>query len=78
MVLDSQPWKCVEAVPAIAFSIDGLGAVRGREPARRGWLTIAEGLVDAVAEHHVGLEATWPSSFVVATAIDLGRCAAAK
>ena len=46
MVLDSQRWKCVEAVPPILFSIEGLSAVRGREPGRRGWLTVAEGRVD--------------------------------
>ena len=30
MVLDSQRWKCVEAVPPLLFSVEGLSAVRGR------------------------------------------------
>jgi hypothetical protein len=56
MVVDSGQWRCVEAVPAIAFSIDGLGAVREREPATRGWLTIAQGQVLRVERDvlHVG------------------------
>jgi len=45
-MLDSQRWKCVEAVPAIAFSIEGLSAVRAKRGSRRGWLTVAEGRVD--------------------------------
>ena len=47
-MVDSGQWRCVEAVPAIAFSIDGLGAVREREPATRGWLTEAQGCVQEV------------------------------
>jgi hypothetical protein len=56
MVLDSQRWRCVEAVPPILFSVEGLSAVRGREPGRRGWLTVAEGRVDAVGDGHLVLE----------------------
>ena len=48
MAADSQQWKCVEAVPPIAFSVDGLSAVRARSPEKRGWLTIAEGVVEEV------------------------------
>lgn len=46
--VDSHKWRCVEAVPPIAFSIDGLSAVRARQPEKRGWLTVAEGTVDDV------------------------------
>jgi hypothetical protein len=55
MVIDSQRWKCVEAVPAFAFSIDGVSAVRATEPARRVWLTTAEGVVSEVRDHHLVL-----------------------
>lgn len=55
MVIDSQRWKCVEAVPAFLFSIDGLSAVRARDHAQRGWLTVAEGVVEEVRDHHVVL-----------------------
>jgi len=55
-MLDSQRWKCVEAVPAIAFSIDGLSAVRAKRGSRRGWLTVAEGRVDEVTERYLVLE----------------------
>jgi len=52
--VDSHKWRCVEAVPPIAFSIDGLSAVRAQSPQKRGWLTVAEGVVDKVyAEHMV-------------------------
>ncbi len=53
MAADSHQWKCVEAVPPILFSIDGLSAVRARSPERRGWLTIAEGVVDEVFGNHL-------------------------
>jgi hypothetical protein len=53
MVIDSQRWKCVEAVPAFLFSIDGVSAVRARDAAQRGWLTLAEGVVTEVRDHHV-------------------------
>jgi hypothetical protein len=55
MVIDSQRWKCVEAVPAFLFSIDGVSAMRAREPAQRGWLTTAEGCVSEVRDHHLVL-----------------------
>jgi hypothetical protein len=51
--VDSYKWRCVEAVPPIAFSIDGLSAVRSRSPQRRGWLTVAEGVVDEVFAEHL-------------------------
>jgi len=71
MVMDSQRWKCVEAVPAILFSIEGLSAIRAREPARRGWLTVAEGRVDEVGEHHLVLEDEVTLTFVLPQALDL-------
>jgi hypothetical protein len=46
--VDSHKWRCVEAVPPIAFSIDGLSAVRAQSPQKRGWLTVADGAVDKV------------------------------
>jgi hypothetical protein len=55
MVIDSQRWKCVEAVPAFVFSVDGVSAVRAREPSQRGWLTTAEGIVTEVRELHLVL-----------------------
>ncbi len=55
MVIDSQRWKCVEAVPAFLFTLDGVSAVRARDSAQRGWLTMAEGLVSEVHDHQVVL-----------------------
>jgi hypothetical protein len=71
MVLDSKRWRCVEAVPPIMFSVEGLSAVRGREPGRRGWLTVAEGCVEAVREHHVVLEDDVSLAYVLPPRIDL-------
>jgi hypothetical protein len=71
MVLDSQRWKCVEAVPPLLFSIEGQTALRGREPGRRGWLTIAQGRVDGVGEHHVILESDVTLAYVVPPRVDL-------
>lgn len=51
--VDSHKWRCVEAVPPIAFSIDGLSAVRAQSPQKRGWLTVAEGIVDKVFPEHL-------------------------
>jgi hypothetical protein len=72
MVLDSQRWKCVEAVPPLLFSVEGLSAVRGREPGQRGWLTLAQGHVDDVGDHHVHLEGDVTLAYVVPSRIDLG------
>ncbi len=69
MVLDSQRWKCVEAVPPILFSVEGLSAVRG--PGRRGWLTVAEGQVEDVGNHHVVLEDDVRLAYVLPSRIDL-------
>lgn len=55
MVIDSQRWKCVEAVPAFVFGVDGVSAVRAREPSQRGWLTTAEGIVTEVRDRHLVL-----------------------
>jgi hypothetical protein len=71
MAVDSQRWKCVEAVPTFLFSIDGLSAVRAREPARRGWLTVAEGTVADVDDLHVVLEDDVSLALVLPAAIDL-------
>jgi hypothetical protein len=71
MVLDSQRWKCVEAVPPLLFSVDGPAAVRGREPGRRGWLTIAQGRVEDVGDRHLGLEGDVTLAYVVPSRIDL-------
>lgn len=54
MFADSQQrWRCVEAVPALEFHIDGTSAVRAREPSQRGWLTVAEGLVTEVHDREL-------------------------
>jgi hypothetical protein len=71
MVLDSQRWKCVEAAPAILFSIEGLSAVRGREPGRRSWITLAEGRVEDVSDHHLALDDDVTLAFVLPPEIDL-------
>jgi len=71
MVVDSQKWKCVEAVPAIAFSIDGQGAVRDREPARGGWLTVAEGTAGGVGEDHLSIGRDVSLSFTLPASISL-------
>lgn len=45
MVVDSQRWRCVEAVPAFRFHLEGTSAVRAADASRGGWLTYAEGIV---------------------------------
>lgn len=71
MVLDSQRWKCVESVPPILFSVEGLSAVRGRDPDRRGWITVAEGTVEDVRNHHVVLEDDVRLAYVLPPRVDL-------
>ena len=71
MVVDSQQWRCVEAVPAIVFSVDGVGAAREREPARRGWLTTAEGVVGEVDEHRLVIGRDAALSFVLPRNVSL-------
>jgi len=68
---DSQRWKCVEAVPAIAFSIDGLSAVRAKRGSRRGWLTVADGRVDEVGERQLVLEDGVRLVFALPSRLDL-------
>ena len=68
MVLDSQRWKCVEAVPPILFSVEGLSAVRGREPRPRGLADRRRGRVDDVRDHHVVLEDDVTLAYVAAAA----------
>ena len=70
MVLDSQRWKCVEAVPAILFSVEGLSAVRGGSP-NRGWLTVAEGRVEGMDERQLVLDDDVTLEFVLPPRIDL-------
>jgi hypothetical protein len=70
MVLDSQRWKCVESVPPLLFSIEGLSAVRGRG-GRAGWLTVAEGFVDAVRPRHLTLEDDVTLGYVLPPRVDL-------
>ncbi len=70
-MVDSQRWKCVAEVAPLLFSIEGQTAVRGREPGRRGWLTIAAGLVDHVSDHHLCLEGDVRLAYVVPPRIDL-------
>jgi hypothetical protein len=71
MVLDSQRWKCVEAVPPILFSVEGLSAVRGKDPDRRGWITVAEGVVGDVRPHHLELEDDVRLAYVLPGRVDL-------
>ncbi|MGH7294820.1 MAG: hypothetical protein ACRELB_07805 [Polyangiaceae bacterium] len=71
MVLDSQRWKCVEAVPPILFSVEGLSAIRGRDPGKRGWLTVAEGTVEDVRDHHLVLEDDIRLAYVLPASVDL-------
>ncbi|HEX3343906.1 MAG TPA: hypothetical protein VHS09_05000 [Polyangiaceae bacterium] len=70
-MLDSQRWKCVEAVPPLLFSVEGPSALRGREPGRRGWLTIAQGRVEHVGVHHVELGGDVTLAYVVPSRVDL-------
>jgi hypothetical protein len=71
MVLDSQRWKSVDVAPAILFSIEGLSAVRGRDPTRRGWITLAEGRVDDVSDHHLALDDDVTLGYVLPPQVDL-------
>jgi hypothetical protein len=71
MVLDSQRWRCVEAVPALLFSVDGTTAVRARDRAGRGWLTVAEGWVDQVDEHCLVFADGVTLAFVLPPRVDL-------
>jgi hypothetical protein len=54
-VLDSAPWKCVEAVPAIGFSLEGNSAVRVHPPRRKTSITAAEGRVTSIADGRLWL-----------------------
>jgi hypothetical protein len=71
IMVDSQRWKCVEAAPAIAFSIEGTTAVRARDASLRGWLTVAEGVVDRVQEQRLVLDDGVRLSFTLPERIDL-------
>jgi hypothetical protein len=67
-----QRWRHVEAVPPLLFRLEGVSAVRGREPGRRGWLTVAEGRVGDVRARRVVLNDDISLSYVVPPHIDLG------
>jgi hypothetical protein len=59
MVMDSEQWKWVEAVPAILFSIDGQTqrrALRSLDRSRRMWVTVAEGTVTQVDADRLTLD----------------------
>lgn len=71
VVVDSQRWKCVEAVPAISFSVEGTTAVRSRDPSLRGWLTLAEGVVDHVDEQRLVFEDDVTLSFTLPPRVHL-------
>ncbi len=72
MVVDSQRWRSVEAVPALLFSVDGPSAVRARDAGGRSWLTLAEGRVDQVDDQHLLLEEDVTLTFVLPPRVDLG------
>ena len=54
-VLDSQPWKCVEAVPAILFALEGESSVRARRRSRRLSIHTAEGRVSSLEKGRIFL-----------------------
>jgi hypothetical protein len=75
MVVDSQRWKCVEAVPALAFSVEGTTAVRAKDPSARGargWLTVAEGVVERLEEQRLVLGGGVTLSFTLPARVQLG------
>ena len=73
MAADSRQWRCVEAVPAFAFSVEGLSAVRAREPRRQGWLTVAEGEVEDVGPHHMTLSNDATVAFALSPCVSLAN-----
>jgi hypothetical protein len=77
MVLDSQRWKCVESIPPLLFSIEGLSAVRGRG-GRTGWLTLAEGVVETVRPRHLVLEDDVTLGYVLPPRVDLRPLVASR
>ena len=70
MVVDSQRWRCVEAVPALLFSVEGPSALRA-DAGGRSWLTIAEGRVDAVDDHHLVIDPDVTLTFELPSRLDL-------
>jgi hypothetical protein len=71
MVLDSQRWRSVEAVPALLFSVDGPSAVRAPDAGGRSWLTLAEGEVDPVDDEHLVLDDDVTLTFMLPPRLDL-------
>jgi hypothetical protein len=73
MVLDSQRWRCVEAIPSIAFSLDGpaqLARTRSSPPSSE-WLAVAEGRVVAVDDCRVVLDHGATLVYALAPRVDL-------
>jgi hypothetical protein len=71
MVLDSQRWRSVEAVPALLFSVDGPSAVRAPDAGGQSWLTMAEGRVERVDDHHLELDDDVALTFELPSRLDL-------
>jgi hypothetical protein len=77
-VLDSAPWKCVEAVPAIGFSLEGQSAVRVHALRQKTSITAAEGRVASIADgrlclvegNAVSLRFSLPRSIDLRTLVD--------
>lgn len=65
MAVESQRWRCVEAVPALLFSVEGPGAPRG------GRLVVAEGRVEDVGAHVLLLDGDVRLGFVLPDRVDL-------
>jgi translation elongation factor EF-1beta len=75
-VLDSQPWRCVEAVPAIAFGLQGNTSVRSRKT----WISSAEGIVTSAKEGCLWIEDVEEVAltYAVPESIDLSRLVGAR
>jgi hypothetical protein len=71
MLHNSQRWRRVEAALPLLFRIEGVSAVRGLEPGRSGWLTLAEGRVRDVGARRMVLTDDVSLSYVVPPRVDL-------
>jgi hypothetical protein len=71
MPVESQRWRCVEAVPALLFSVEGPGVVDAGRGPRLGRLTVAEGLVHEVDAHTLVLEGDVRLCFFLPERVDL-------
>jgi hypothetical protein len=54
-MLDSASWRCVEAVPAIRFALEGRSSIRPRTAGRRTMIRAAEGRVLGIEEARLWL-----------------------